>query len=72
MKVNMIFFLCMFFKFLYIYVNIDKKIIYSVYKRYLKFCFILKFNFICMIFFSVKNLCDYELYYCDLLYIIYS
>lgn len=28
MKVNMIFFLCMFFKFLYIYVNIDEKIIY--------------------------------------------
>lgn len=70
MKVNMIFFLCMFFKFLYLYVNIDEK--NYIYKRYLKFCFILKFNFICMIFFSVKNLCDYELYYCDLLYIIYS
>lgn len=70
MKVNMIFFLCMFFKFLYIYVNIDEK--NYIYKRYLKFFFLLKFNFICMIFFSVKNLCDYELYYCDLLYIIYS
>lgn len=72
MKVNMTFFLRMSLKSLHIHVNLDKKIIYSVYKRHLKFRSISKSNFICMTFSSVKNLCDHELYHCDSSYIIHS